>query len=100
MKLIDNSPFTVTVTRSILLLPENKMRPRISDSRVGVFNSLKTFLSVVKEDGLKRYSVAHRWRLEPKDVDAYEQGKLVEPVKQIVFYVDDAFPESWKEAIY
>lgn len=99
MKLVDNYPFTATVTRSILLLPEDKMRPRISDSRVGVFNSTKTRLSLTREDRIGTYSVAHRWRLEPKDAEAYRRGEMVEPVKQIVFYVDDAFPESWKEPI-
>ena len=99
MKLMDDYPFTATVTRSILLLPEDKMIPRISDSRVGIFNSTKTRLSITKEDEIGNYSVAHRWRLEPKDVEAYKRGELVEPVKQIVFYVDDAFPELWKEPI-
>ncbi|WP_303180079.1 zinc-dependent metalloprotease [uncultured Butyricimonas sp.] len=99
MKLMDDYPFTATVTRSILLLPEDKMRPRISDSRVGIFNSNKLRLSITKEDAIGSYSVAHRWRIEPKDVEAYKRGELVEPVKPIVFYVDDAFPELWKEPI-
>ena len=99
MKLMDDYPFTATVTRSILLLPEDKMRPRISDSRVGIFNSNKLRLSITQEDAIGSYSVAHRWRIEPKDVEAYKRGELVEPVKPIVFYVDDAFPELWKEPI-
>ena len=28
-----------------------------------------------------------------------KRGELVEPVKPIVFYIDDAFPESWKPYI-
>ena len=100
MSLVEDYPFTATVTRSILLLPEQAMRPRLSDSRVGIFNSTKTRLSVTEQDEIANYSVAHRWRLEPKDVEAYKQGELVEPVKPIVFYVDDAFPESWKESIH
>lgn len=55
------------------------MIPRISDSRVGIFNSTKTRLSITKEDEIGSYSVAHRWRLEPKDVEAYKRGELVEP---------------------
>lgn len=100
MKLMDNYPFTATVTRSILLLPEEPMRPRLTDSRVGIFNTTKTRLSITNEDEIGRYSVAHRWRIEPKDVEAYKRGELVEPVKPIVFYVDDAFPELWKESIH
>ena len=30
---------------------------------------------------------------------AWERGELVEPIKPIVWYVDDAFPESWKQPI-
>lgn len=100
MKLLDNYPFTATVTRSILLLPEEPMRPRLTDSRVGIFNTTKTRLSITNEDEIGTYSVAHRWRIEPKDVEAYKRGELVEPVKPIVFYVDDAFPELWKESIH
>ena len=81
MSLVEDYPFTATVTRSILLLPEQAMRPRLSDSRVGIFNSTKTRLSVTEQDEIANYSVAHRWRLEPKDVEAYKQGELVEPVK-------------------
>ena len=30
---------------------------------------------------------------------AYLRGELVEPVKPIVFYVDNAFPEKWRGAV-
>ena len=96
--ILDNMPLTATVTRSLLLLPEEKMRPRISDSRVGIFVTSKQHVSTEK-DGIQNYTLANRWRLEPKDVAAYRRGDLVEPVKPIVFYIDDAFPELWKQPI-
>jgi hypothetical protein len=98
LKIVDDAPYTVKVTRSLLLLPEEKMRPRISDSRVGVFNHNKTRYSLEKDQAYA-YSLAHRWRLVPKDVDAYRRGELVEPVKQIVWYVDNAFPKLWQPVI-
>lgn len=63
MKLMDDYPFTATVTRSILLLPEDKMIPRISDSRVGIFNSTKTRLSITKEmkSGIIPWLIAGDW---------------------------------------
>ncbi|MDR1527095.1 MAG: zinc-dependent metalloprotease [Dysgonamonadaceae bacterium] len=97
-KLLDNYPVTAKVTRSLLLLPEEKMTPRISDSRVGIFNSTKQEFSIHK-DKVDKYSIAHRWRLVPQDVEAYQRGELTEPVKPIVFYVDNAFPELWKAPI-
>lgn len=98
--LYENRPLTIKATRTILLLPEDKdrMRPRISDSRVGVFLTLKQYISN-REDELQRYSLANRWRLEPSDIEAYARGELVEPRKPIVFYLDPLFPEAWKEPI-
>jgi hypothetical protein bacD2_19357 len=95
---INAGALTLKAVRSLLLLPEEKMRPRISDSRVGVFLTRKQIITN-KEDGFPSYTLANRWRLEPKDVAAYRRGELVEPVKPIVYYVDDAFSELWRGAI-
>ena len=95
---LDNMSLTATVTRSLLLLPEEKMRPRISDSRVGIFITSKQHVSTEK-DGIQNYTLANRWRMEPKDMAAFKRGELVEPVKPIGFYIDDAFPELWKQPI-
>ena len=95
---LNNMSLTAPVTRSLLLLPEEKMRPRISDSRVGIFITSKQHVSTEK-DGIQNYTLANRWRMEPKDMAAFQRGELVEPVKPIVFYIDDAFPELWKQPI-
>ena len=98
-------------TRSVitfLLLPEAKMRPRIQDSRVGVFftvNSASDRMQLPirkisqQKDGFDTYILSNRWRLEPKDMEAWKRGELVEPVKPIVWYVDDVFPDEWKGPI-
>ncbi|MFO3725732.1 MULTISPECIES: zinc-dependent metalloprotease [Butyricimonas] len=92
-----NEPLTVKATRTLLLLPEEKMHPRVSDSRVGVFlTNAKQHIST-DQDKIQAYTLATRWKLEPKDMEAYKRGELVEPVKPIVYYLDDAFPEAWKE---
>ena len=94
-----NEPLTVKATRTLLLLPEEKMHPRVSDTRIGVFvTNTKQHIST-DEDRIQIYTLANRWRVEPKDVEAYKRGELVEPVKPIVFYVDDAFPAMWKEPV-
>lgn len=93
-----DDPITTQVTRTLLLLPENKMRPRITDSRLGIFLGNKVYVSV-EEDGIQKYSIANRWRLEPKDMETWKQGELVEPVKPIVYYLDNTFPELWKEPL-
>lgn len=91
-------PFTVVMTRSFILLPEEKMRPRLADPRISIFYQGKMEFDQ-KNRGMEGRYYAQRWRLEPVDEEAYRQGKLVEVKKPIVFYVDDAFPEAWRRAI-
>lgn len=88
---------TVNSVKSVLLLPEKKMKPRISDPRVGVFLTGKQEMS--SERGAKYYSYANRWRLEPRNMEAWERGELVEPKKPIVYYLDNTFPEAWKKPL-
>lgn len=92
----DDEPFTVSVTRSILLLPEKKMQPRISDSRVGIFCSSNLDFDS-DSDKIERYSMIHRWDVAPSDTAAWKRGELVDPVRPITFYLDSAFPAEWKE---
>lgn len=89
---------TTKLNRTLLLLPEEVMKPRISDTRVGIFLSTKRNITM-QEDGIKNYSYANRWRLEPSDTAAWLRGELVKPKKPIVWYVDDTFPEEWKEPL-
>ena len=92
---VQKNELTTKVNRTILLLPEEQMKPRIADTRVGIFLTGKPNITM-EIDGIYNYTLANRWRLEPKDMHAWERGELVEPVKPIVWYIDDAFPESWK----
>lgn len=95
---VSKGKLTTEVTRTLLLLPEIPMKPRIADSRIGTFLTDKSLLTM-KSDGMEDFSYANRWRLEPKDSAAWLRGELVEPKKPIVWYVDDAFPEAWKEPL-
>ena len=95
----EKSVWSMEITRSILLLPEEPMKPRIADSRLGFFSQSMLEIDYTQSDRLTRYDYVQRWRLEPKDPAAWERGELVEPVKPLVYYVDNAFPESWKPGI-
>lgn len=97
-KSLKDIPFTAEVTRSLVLLPQTPARPRLSDARVSVFPTYKLLFDQTGQSS--RYiQYAHRWRLEPSDTAAFLRGELVEPVKPVVFYVDDAFPDKWKPYI-
>jgi hypothetical protein len=86
---------SMLLNQSMILLPENKMMPRLADYRVGWFTIEKYDYN---SDELKsdNYEILRRWRLEPKDVEAYKRGELVEPIKPIVYYLDPATPEKWR----
>ena len=91
-------PFSAEVTHTFLLLPQEKMTPRVFDSRIGVFATKKTSFPAEKGN-IETIAFANRWRLVPKDTLAYGRGELTEPAKPIVFYVDNTFPEDWKKPV-
>ena len=92
--------YTVTVRRSILELPEEPMKVRWQDNRVGYFSS-KYYTYTSSKDKLLTHEMIHRWRIEPKEGEweKYYRGELVEPERKIVFYVDNAFPDKWREVV-
>ena len=89
---------TIRVNQSMILLPENKMMPRLFDKRVGFFtvDNVDYSSEALKADE-KTY--IRRWRLEPKDLAAYKRGELVEPKKPIVYYLDPATPTKLRKYI-
>lgn len=84
---------TVGLTTSLVLLPREPMMPRLADERVGFFNSKVT--QFTDDDIPEHDAYISRYRLEPKNLKAYKAGKLTEPKKQIVFYIDPATPKKW-----
>jgi len=95
---LKDEPFTAIVTRSIVLLPEKPVRPRYADYRVAVFNTGKYFFGEKEQSSKVKY-YANRWNLEPKDKEVFKKGMLSEPIKPIIFYIDDNFPAKWRSAI-
>lgn len=87
---------SLEMNQSIILLPENPMRPRIFDERVGYFR-VSQYDYGLDEQKAARRSYITRWRLEPKDPEAFKRGEIVEPVKPIVYYIDPATPMKWRE---
>ena len=86
---------TVEIHNSMLLLPKVPYKARFSDDRVGYFGQSQTDYGLdAQKAQVTRY--IHRWKLEPKDPAAYKRGELVEPKKQIVYYIDPATPAKWR----
>lgn len=98
---LDAGVVTMELNTSFILLPENPMRKRTFDKRVGYFAN---GYGVFTEDSQKSETdiFAVRWRLEPKnaeDAEKQKRGELIEPKKPIVYYLDPATPDKWKPFI-
>lgn len=91
-----STPITYELNSSLVLLPKEPMKPRYFDPRVGYFATGYMDFDA-NPQGVKRITMATRWRLEPKDedIEKYKRGELVEPKKPIVYYIDPATPKKW-----
>jgi hypothetical protein len=90
----DPRSFFVDFVYSFLALPEEPMRARSADPRLGHFTESFTDLG----DDFKANPRTHyvtRWRLEKKDPAA----ALSEPVKPIVFWLDKNIPPRYRPSV-
>jgi hypothetical protein len=87
---------SVEINNSMILLPKEPMKRRYFDERVGWFARGQVDYGLdAQESRTVRY--LDRWRLEVKDedIEKFKAGELVEPKKQIVYYIDRATPKTW-----
>jgi hypothetical protein len=80
---------SVTMSWSMVKLPEKPMMARLFDQRTGYFSVQQLDYSRPEQRAQNRQYIV-RWRLEKKDPNA----AVSEPVKPITYYVDPATP-SW-----
>ena len=95
-------PSTVPDIRSLFLgfyyniakLPEQPMRPRVADDRIGYF--VQERFDYGNDTTLTpKVNLIQRWRLEKKDPAA----ALSEPKEPIVFWIDRNIPHQYRQAI-
>ncbi len=84
-------PFAVSY--NITMLPDDGYQPRIADTRVGYFTTSYQDLSEASNYD-PNVNYIERWNLKKKDPSA----ALSEPVKPIVFYIDNAMPKAYRPA--
>ncbi|MBO6881506.1 MAG: zinc-dependent metalloprotease [Winogradskyella sp.] len=91
---------SIEINNSMILLPDNPMKRRYFDERVGWFTSSTTDYGQ-EDQKSKSLTYLDRWRLEVKDedIEKFKRGELVVPKKQIVYYIDRATPEKWRKYI-
>ncbi|MGB3654215.1 MAG: zinc-dependent metalloprotease [Rivularia sp. (in: cyanobacteria)] len=92
--LADKRGFTLKLHYSLSQLPDNSYRPRLADERVGYFITAYQDLSKKDpSDPFVRY--INRWKLEKK----YPNASISEPKEPIVYWIDNATPYEYREAI-
>lgn len=91
---------SIEINNSMILLPDDPMKRRYFDERVGWFTSSQTDYGL-EDQKSKSLVFLDRWRLEVKeeDIEKFKRGELVVPKKQIVYYIDRATPEKWRKYI-
>jgi Met-zincin/Domain of unknown function (DUF5117)/Domain of unknown function (DUF5118) len=82
---------TVVIHHSMVRLPDEPMRPRLYDDRVGFFNNVR-YEYTPGEQRIAPNLLIARWRLEKKD----PAGAVSDPVQPIVYYIDSATPLQWR----
>lgn len=75
-------------------LPEQPMRPRLADPRLGHFTQTQYDFSSEKSASPRKHLV-QRWRLEKKDPNA----AISEPVKPITYWLGREIPTQYRKAI-
>ena len=87
---------SMELNNSMVLLPVKPMRRRYFDQRVGWFSRSQTDYGLENQKS-KSVRYLDRWKLEVKkeDIEKFKKGELVEPKKQIVYYIDRATPKKW-----
>ncbi|WP_288237388.1 zinc-dependent metalloprotease [uncultured Alistipes sp.] len=93
-----NKVTTAKLVRSLTLLPETPMRPRLADFRLPL-NVLGKYNYHSGYKLMDPVYFATRWRMEPSDQAAYDRGETVEPKEPIVFYIDTTFTAQMSGAI-
>jgi hypothetical protein len=90
----DPRSFFVGFQYNFMALPEQPMRPRVADERIGHFTVEKVDYTEDTAPKLRSYYVA-RWRLEKKDPSA----AVSEPRQPITYWLDKNIPEKYRKSV-
>jgi hypothetical protein len=92
--LADPRSMPIRVVYNVSPLPETSYKPRIADSRIGYFlTEFQSFDDDNKRDPNVRY--INRWNLHK----ANPAAAMSPPNKQIVFWIDNAVPVEYRDAL-
>ncbi len=84
---------SINVRYSFIKMPENNFEPRIEDQAIGYFSDRVTDLS--SKDVTPYMDLISKWHLQKK----YPEKELSEPIKPIVFWIENTTPTELREYI-
>ena len=84
----------LSIAYTLAPLPEQPMKPRQADQRVGYFTSSFVDFGNDNQEGQRTHFI-ERWRLEKKEPDA----EVSEPKQPIRVVMDRNIPEKWREPV-
>jgi hypothetical protein len=87
---------SLEINHSMILMSKVPVQSRKYDQRVGYFSVTKRDYGLDVHRAETTQDIT-RWNLVPTDKEAYMNGELVEPIEPIVFYIDRATPERYRE---
>ena len=90
----DPRSFFLGLFYTLSKLPDEPMKPRAADGRVGHFNQPMWDFSD-NEAAFARKYIVNRWRMEKKDPSA----ALSEPKKQITYWLDKNIPIEYRDTV-
>ena len=116
---VSNKHHTIQITYCLALLPDEPMKPRFADPRIGYFSTAYLDIGVhrrnassdtndlynaqVKEISAleidQKVRIINRWRLEKDTRTCDETKTLCDPIKPIIFYIDPTVPKMWRNAV-
>jgi hypothetical protein len=89
----DGRNVSIKVLHNLIAMPDNDYEIRLDDPRVGYF--LTKVTDQTTTGTIPYRDLIHRWNLVKKDPDA----AISEPVKPIVFWMENTTPLEWRETI-
>lgn len=92
--LADYRSIPVSVRYSLYALPDQPMRSRYGDDRVGYFLDAVYDFSRDRNE-IPYRTMVNRWRLEKKDPSA----AISEPVQPIIYYIDRTVPREYRQYV-
>jgi len=95
---VPTNTLSLEMHQSMVLLPEEPMRPRYADDRLGYFSISRINFGRPTQKAAEE-TLIRRWRLEPSDMEAYSRGEVVEPVEPITYWIDRATPHEWRSCV-